>query len=249
MPGVSTRQLGDTLGFGPDGMPLPSPELVPIVREMAGNRLLLSFSGRDSLAMWLWLRDQGFELIPYWCYTVPGLSYDDEMIDYYERYFGCSILRLPAPETYRLLSAGAWQPPRASALLDHMDLVHYGWSDIEDMLAERFDLPATYLSAVGMKAADNLMRLRLIRQMGPIGTRRRHYYYAIWDWKTANVKASLAAHDAKLPRCYLYWGSTGDGIEYRWLRYLKDNLPDDYQRVLDVFPLAEAELFRYEQVK
>jgi hypothetical protein len=80
-------------------MPLPSPELVPIAREMAGNRLLLSFSGRDSLAMWLWLREQGFELIPYWCYTVPHLSYDDEMLDYYERYFGVHYC-LPHPRTY-----------------------------------------------------------------------------------------------------------------------------------------------------
>jgi hypothetical protein len=226
-------------------MPLPSPQLVPIAREMAGNRLLLSFSGRDSLAMWLWLRDRGFELIPYWCYTVPHLSYDDEMIDYYERYFGCSILRLPAPETYRLLNVGAWQPPRARALLDHMDLVQYGWSDIEDMLAERFDLPATYLSAVGMKAADYLMRLRLSRQMGRL--ERQAHYYTLCGIGRPDVRASLQ-RTTQTAKCYLTGAARATALNIV-LRYLKDNLPDDYQRVLDVFPLAEAELFRYEQVK
>jgi 3'-phosphoadenosine 5'-phosphosulfate sulfotransferase (PAPS reductase)/FAD synthetase len=93
------------------------------------------------------------------------------------------------------------------------------------------------------------MRLRLIRQLGPIGFKKRRYYYAIWDWKTADVKAYLEQHQIKLSKSYLYFGSTGDGIEYTFLHYLKDNLPDDYRKVLDVFPMADIELFRYESVQ
>ncbi len=234
--------------MGDDGMPLPSPELVPIARQIAGDRLLLSFSGRDSLAAWVFCREAGFELIPYWCYTVPGLSYDEQMLEYYERVFDTHIIRLPHPRTYELLRTGAWQPLENWRVLYWSQLPHVEFADIEDRLAKQFDLGPNYLCAVGIKAADNLMRMRLIRQMGPIGVKRRRYYYPVWDWKTADVKACLQSHGLKLSRSYLYFGSTGDGVEYEWLRYLRDNLPEDYQKVLDVFPLADLELFRYEQV-
>ncbi len=235
-------------GMSPDGWPLPSEELIPIVRENAGNRLLLSFSGRDSLAAWLYLREHGFELIPYWCYSVPGLSYDTQMLDYYEREMGVHIIRLPHPRLYEHLGAGSWQPLENWRVLYWSRLPRYDFADIEQLLARQFGLGDNYLSVVGIKASDNLMRLRLIRQMGPIGTKRRHYYYAIWDWKTADVKEHIQRHGMKLSRAYLHYGSTGDIIEYYWLAYLRDNLPDDYQKVLDLFPLADLELFRYEKV-
>lgn len=234
--------------FTADGLPLPSGELVDIARQIAGDRLLLSFSGRDSLAAWLYLRDK-FEIVPYFCYTVPHLSYDDEMLDYYERYFRTHIIRLPHPRTYELFYNGAWLPYDKWSIIAHACLPRFEFADIENMLAEQNGLPVNYLSVVGIKAADNLMRLRLIRQMGVIGYKKRHYYYAIWDWKTADVKSAIETAGLKLSKSYLYWGSTGDGVEYRFLAYLRDNLPEDYQRVLDVFPMADIELFRYEGVR
>lgn len=246
---VSTNQLNSALGFGSDGMPLPSPDLVPLARQIAGERLLLSFSGRDSLALWLYLREQGFELVPYWCYTVPGLSYDEEMLDYYERWFDTHIIRLPHPRTYELFYARAWMPPHTAAMLGAARLPRFEFADIERRLAGQLELGDNYLSAVGIRAADNLMRLRLVRQMGPIGLKRRRYYYGIWDWKTADVRDCLNHYGIKLSASYRHFGSTGDGIDYRFVRYLKDHLPDDYQRVLDVFPLVDLELFRYEQVR
>ncbi len=234
-------------GIGEDGQPIPSDDLRQYARDIAGNRLLLSFSGRDSLAAWLYLRDH-FELIPYWCYTVPGLSYDEQMLEYYEREFHCHIIRLPHPRTYELLRRGAWQPLENWRMLYYAQLPYFDYADIEQRLARQFGLGENYLAVVGIKAADNLMRLRLIRQMGPIGNKHRHYYFAIWDWKTVDVQEYIRKAGLKLSREYRYWGSTGDGIEYNWLAYLRDNLPEDYQKVLDVFPLADLELFRFEHV-
>lgn len=70
------------------------------------NRLLLSFScGKDSLAMWLWLREtKQVEIIPYFLYWVPGLSFVERALDYYEQVFGQRITRLPHPLFYDLLT-------------------------------------------------------------------------------------------------------------------------------------------------
>lgn len=239
----------DNRFFTSDGMPLPSDQLMSVARSIAGNKILLAFSGRDSLAMWLYLRDAGFEIIPYFCYTVPGLSYDAEMMAYYETQFNTHIIRLPHPRTYELFHARAYLPAHVCAMIGRCGFGRFTFADIEGYLAGQFGLGDDYLCAVGIKAADNLMRLRMIRQMGPIGLKRRHYYFSIWDWKPADVREAIRSKGLLLSRSYLYFGSTGDGIDYKFLVFLRDNLPEDYRRVLDVFPMADIEIYRHEGVK
>ena len=52
-----------------------------------------------------------------------------------------------------------------------------------------------------------------------------------------------------LPVDYHMFGRTFDGIDYRFLAPLKKNRPADYQKVLDWFPLAEMEVWRYERAQ
>jgi len=235
--------------FTQDGQPVPSIELAQIVHEMVGNKVILSFSGKDSLAMWLWLREQGFETIPYFCYTIPDLSFDREMLTYYQDFFGVRIYNLPHPLLYTLLRRGAFQMPDTWRLLSAMQLPEYDWADIEALIASENNLGDEYFSAVGIRAADNMMRNRLVHQMGPLGFKNRRYWWAIWDWKIADVMGTIRKYSVKLPRAYSIWGSTGDSVDYNAIRFLKDAYPDDYQRFLNLFPLADIELFRYEAVK
>lgn len=232
-----------------DGTVIPSADLVEVARGIAGNQMILSFSGRDSLACWLYALDCGLEVIPYFCYTVPGLSYDDEMLDYYESYFGTHIARYPHPRTYELFYAGAYHPAHIRALVYSMHLPRFTYADIEHKLAAENGLGDNYLSIVGIRASDNLMRRRLIKQMGPIGLKRRRYYFSIWDWTTGQVGDYLRQRNIKLSKSYLYFGSTGDGVDYNFVKFLRDNLPEDYRRVLTYFPMADIEIFRHEAVK
>ena len=49
----------------------------------------------------------------------------------------------------------------------------------------------------------------------------------------------------ELPVDYAWFGRSFDGIDARFLVPLKQHAPRDYQRVLEVFPLAELEVFRH----
>ena len=88
--------------FLPNGEPVPSNDLPALVEQLQGGdkRVLLSFSGKDSLAAWLFLVERGFDVIPYFCYVVPHLSYDDEVLDYYEKFFKTKIYRFLHPVSY-----------------------------------------------------------------------------------------------------------------------------------------------------
>lgn len=45
---------------------------------------------------------------------------------------------------------------------------------------------------------------------------------------------------------YKIWNRSFDGMKYQFLFGVKENYPDDWQTILEYFPLTELELKRYE---
>lgn len=239
-----------TAGFNADGNLYTSAELVPVARALAGNKIVLGFSGKDSLAMWLYLRERGFEIVPYMLYTVPGLQIDLTMREYYQDFFGQKIYYLPHPLFYEMLNAYQWQPAHRAAMMVNFDLPWFDFALVEDELAKENGLGDNYLAAVGYLATDNLGRNSFINRSGTLGHKHRKYYFAIWDWTFKDVMAKIRQHGVKLPRHYRIWGNTGTGrpFEYLGLKALREQAPDDYRRVIKWFPLLDLEFFRYEVV-
>jgi hypothetical protein len=246
------RNKRSFIAFTAENQPKSSTELVAVVRELVGNKILLSFSGKDSLAMWLFLREQGFEIIPYTLYTVPGLSFEDEARTYYEKFFGTKIYNLPHPYFYMMLRQCEFQPPTQAKTLMDCNLAEYDFADLEALIAAENGLdPENFFSAVGYLASDSLGRRSFINLQGPLGFARRSFYFAIWDWSRQQVMDAIHKAGVALPRHYRIWGNTGTGrpFEYLGLHALKQKSPADYERVKKWFPLIDLEFFRYEQVK
>lgn len=231
------------------GQPLDSDALIPYVREHYGETLLLSFSGgKDSLALWLHLREH-FEIIPYFLYWLPGLSFVEEALAYYEEWFDAEIVRLPHPLFYNMLRTGAYQEPHVVGTVDWLGLPKFDFADLDAIMCSYCDLdPERTLCAVGFRAADNIDRRNLIIQKGAIGTARRKYYYGVWDWNVEQVATIIKRHGVALPADYRYWGRTIAAFDYQFLKPLRTHFPADYERVRQWFPLIDAEFFRYEEM-
>lgn len=246
-PTTTRRQNESDIGFSPDGRPLAGLELIERVKASSpsGDTILLSFSmGKDSLAMWLYLREH-FEIIPYFLYWVPHLSFVDAALAYYEDWFGQEIIKLPHPLFYQMLRTYAYQEPHALALLAAMNLTDFDFAFIDDAIAayEGLDDP---FCAIGMRAADNIDRRNLILQQGGVGVKKRRYYYPIWDWTIEQVSRIIIDNRLKIPADYKYWGRTLAAFDYQYLKPLREAFPADYERIREWFPLIDAEFFRYE---
>lgn len=229
--------------------PPPGEEIVAQVRRESGAKTILAFStGKDSIAAQIAIRDSFEEVIPVYMYLVPGLEFIEESLDYYERtlFGGRKILRMPHPSLYRWLNALTYQPPHHVPVIEAANLASFEYRDIHDLVREQEDAPKA-LAATGVRAADSPMRHVSIMQHGAI-LRSKGEYFPVWDWKKDRLLREIERAKVKLPIDYRIFGRTFDGLDARFLIPMKKHLPRDYAKVLEWFPLAEADVFRAERM-
>jgi len=210
---------------------------------------ILAFStGKDSIAAWLQLRKYFKRIIPYYCYLIPNLEFVEKSLAYYEDFFGCHIYRLPHKTFYRWLNEFMFQPPKNVLTIEAANLPfedQYNDIVIGDIIRYCEQLPKSAYVANGVRMADSPMRRISIKTHGAINHNQKRFF-PVYDWKKADLIAAFDVSGVKLPVDYHIWGRTFDGIDYRFLKPLKDNFPKDYEKVLEWFPLAELEIARRE---
>lgn len=236
-------------------------DLLDYARETRGNKVLLQFSrGKDSIAMWLWLRENGFEIIPYTMSLVPGLGFQERSLEYYEQLFGQHIMRMMHPHFYYLCGSGIWMPPTDWAVFKQFkfdDTMKWAsFATIDNFIADDKGLtnPLPWCM-MGMRRAENLARMRLIDQQGVCADMKadelaRRHFYPIWDWKIDDICDVLDKYNVKLPIDYVMFGRRGttETPSYRRLKLIKERYPEDWGIMLEWFPLLDSQIFRYEQV-
>jgi 3'-phosphoadenosine 5'-phosphosulfate sulfotransferase (PAPS reductase)/FAD synthetase len=92
--------------------------------------------------------------------------------------------------------------------------------------------------------ADGINRRGSIMQNG--GYRSNHNkFFPVFDFSDKEVAELVAAHKIKVPYDYAIWGRTFDGPQYRFIKDLKRELPEDYEKIKAAFPLIDAVMLRY----
>ncbi|WP_245932703.1 phosphoadenosine phosphosulfate reductase [Aquabacterium olei] len=225
-----------------------SEQVIAKVRAMS-PRTLLSFScGKDAIGAHLAIRDHFDEVVPYYLYLVPGLEFVDESLDYYERtlFGGRRIIRLPHPSLPRMLNALVFQPPDRVSVLDRLDMAEHDYKEVTDAIKAELGMGDEVLTASGVRAADSPLRYMHFKKRGAI-TWTKGQYYPVFDWNKARLAEAIERAGVKLPVDYRLFGRTFDGIDLRFLIQIREHFPRDFQRILDWFPLAELELYRYDK--
>lgn len=227
-------------------MTAPSEQIIAEVRAKHGPRTMLAFSrGKDAIASWLAIRDHFEEVVPYHLFGVPGLEFVAESLAYFERFFGCKIHNLPHPAFYKQLRAFLFQTPDRAAVIAGADLPEFDYLALIETLGAEVGIENP-MAASGVRAADSPIRRISFQTHGAISPGRRHYY-PVWDWGIDRLVAAIEKAGVKLPVDYDLFGRSHDGLDLRFLLPLKKRRPEDYRRVLEWFPLAELEVWRFEK--
>lgn len=224
---------------------LSGEQVIAAIREQTDTILMAFSCGKDSIGAWLACRPHFERIVPFYMYLVPGLKFVERSLRYYEEFFGCQILRVPHPSLYRMLNNFVFQSPENCAVIEAANLANFEYESMYDEVRKKCGLPEAAFAASGVRAVDSPYRMVAIKRYGPINRKKRHFY-PIWDWNKARLLSEIRSAGIQLPADYRVFGRSFDGIDYRFLAPIRRTWPDDYARILEYFPLAEAEMKRRE---
>lgn len=202
------------------------------------DAVLLGFSGgKDSLVLADILHGRGFRVVPFFLHVVEGISFQEKALRWYERRYGEAVLRRAHPALHAYMQCGLYRPNA------YMDMRGVRWGDVLDSLR---DEAGTDTVVLGWKQSDSLDRRIVLRQMEleAIGKDAR-LVYPLSIWTDKMVMAHI--RQRRLPQPVRI-GRSGDvALSAVSLRFLRDNYPDDFARVLRVFPMADALIYREDE--
>lgn len=216
-----------------------------------GRPVLVAFSGgKDAIATELALQEAGIETILAYLYLIPrgrdgvSLRFVDDALARLEDQLQKPIHRYPHSSIYRMLNALVFQPPERCAIIEAARLPEPSYEQIWDLIREDLDLPADTWCADGVRAADSIVRRASLTRHG-VMKQSSHKVSPIADWLKAEVMGCISRHRIDLPVDYEWFGRSFDGIDYRFLAPIREHAPDDFERILHWYPLAELELIRH----
>lgn len=223
-----------------------SEQLCERIAEKSNGVAIVSFSmGKDSIAAYLQMRKYFDKLYPVFYYLVPGLSFQQKSLEYYENeVFKERIIRMPSPAIIRQLAHFMYQHPSAVDYIHEQNMYIPHYDEIFAAVKEDLHLPWETYTGVGVRMNDSLNRRFSIQRYGAENAKRCQFY-PVFDWNNEKLISEIRESGVKLPIDYRIWGRSFDGFHYKFLKPLKDHFPEDYEKVREIYPFVELELMRY----
>ncbi len=209
-------------------------------RVPRGRRILVAVSGgKDSLCtLDVCVREYGAENVSgFLMHLVEGLEVEWQHARRLEALFGVKIHGVPHWTLSHFLKESAYRPytsgsERIKALKQ---------PDVEAYVRQK--LGGDWI-AWGNRAADSVVRNAYLKRIQGVDEKFQRFY-PLWTWKKPDVYGYLRGR--KLPIPAITGGRVqmgGVSLTAECLTWLRDHHPGDLRKILDVFPFAEALLFR-----
>ncbi|MCF3107306.1 hypothetical protein LL912_00805 [Niabella sp. CC-SYL272] len=222
-----------------------SDELCQIMAERQKGVTLLRFScGKDAIASYIQLKRYFHTIIPIYHYLHPDLDFVNDSLVYYEEVMGTHIYRVPNQMLYKHLNSGLFQDLHSWNAIKRMQLPNFDNDEVNVFIKEDLGLDPGLYTAIGVRAADSLNRRRSIKMHGAVN-HNRLTFFPVYDWNMEKLTDEIQQSGIKLPVDYKIWGKSFDGLDFRFIKPLKDNFPNDYEKLKQLFPLINVELQRY----
>lgn len=195
---------------------------------------VISYSGgKDSLAV-LDLCSKTFEkIICFYMYLVPGLECIEWQLDYARTRYGVSILQYPHWILMRNMHAGIYFPNHYK--YDNLPLLEL--KDIYKIVQQDTGIN---LIATGAKSGDSLWRKYNLHNADK---KYKNVIFPIVEWNKFDVLAYLKMHNIPIPDTSA-GNATGIDLTSVSLLWLHDTYPEDFKKLCNYFPYAEAVVWR-----
>lgn len=168
-------------------------------------------------------------------HMIPGLRFQENHLCYLENRYGIQIDRVPHWAMSQAYSSGAFR------WLSRGSCPVLSYQEVKDAQRERTGI--AWIVA-GEKRSDSLFRAKVIAQHGGIRMETRDAF-PIAYWTDRQVLLYCRTRNIVLPADYRMVGrSISCQLTDEALVAIREHFPDDYAKILEVFPLAEAATLR-----
>jgi hypothetical protein len=201
--------------------------------------------GKDALVtLDLCVREFGADNVTcFFMYLVKGLRCVETTIRWCERHYKVEVHRYPHWRLGLAYKYAIYMPHRTGA--DQMrDMKQV---DIEQLA--RRDTGAEWI-AFGHRMTDSIERVGMLSRIEGIDQNSRRVF-PLWRWNEASVVAYLRARKIPPPvkLTILKRAMTGVNFQEDTLLAIRERFPDDFEKIIEVFPYLPAKLARYELKK
>lgn len=200
------------------------------------DTVLVAFSGGKDSVVTLDLCCRYFKrVIPFFMYIVAGLEFQEQLLDWYERRYGLEIVRLPHFEVSNFMRYGTFREYDFSVpIISITDIYAYMRATTDGIWI-----------AAGERINDSIVRRAMIKHSGTID-RNRGRFYPVAYWTKRNVLDYIKTKKLKLGVDSKKLGFSFKSLDGHELAMVKQEFPSDYERILRMYPFAEAAVRRFE---
>lgn len=206
------------------------------LQSQVTDSVIVSFSmGKDSIVALDFAYKHFNHVYPFFMYLVPGLEFQERDLRRYEQQYDTKIIRVPHFENSEFFRYGSFREPDETVPIVR----------INDIYASIREQTGAYWIMGGEKIADSIVRRPMLKRSGCIDEGRGRFYPLI-DWKKKDVLSYIKLNKLYLPRFQRELGFSFHSLAGKELSVIKKTYPNDYQRILQFFPEAEAGVIQYE---
>ncbi len=206
------------------------------VQSTIAREVIVGFSGGKDSIVTLDLCFKYFDrVVPFFMWVSPNLGFQEDFLKKYERRYKTEIIRLPHFEVSEFMKYGTFRNPDPNVSI----------ISINDVYAYLRELTGIEWIAAGERMTDSLWRRGMIHSSGSTDAKRRRFY-PLAHWKKNDVLHYIKQKRLHLPKSSRELGFSFRGLAGCELIKIKELYPEDYARILKLYPLAGAGVKRFE---
>lgn len=210
------------------------------VRKQTASAIVFVSFGKDSLVLLDLLYPRFDRLVCVFMYFVKDLEHINRYLRYCKaRYPKAEWVQTEHWNTTYVRRAGMYCEPEPDVRL----------KKLADVISEAREATGIQWVFLGMKKADSLNRRLMLMQYESSNYTNNGIAYPLAELTNRDVLAYMK--NAKLPAPVIYGKGTSSGIGFNLdcFLWLRDNCPQDLERIYKEFPLSRRILFEHDRKK
>ena len=201
------------------------------------NSVIVAFSGGKESIVVLDLACKYFKNVKaFFMYICPGLSFQERTLAWYEKKYGIEIIRLPHFDVSEFFHYGSYRVGDETFPIVSIN-------DIYKYVRQETD---TWWIAAGERIDDSIIRRAMIKKSSSIDKDRGRIYPVAY-WKKKEIAEYIKFHKLYLGEDSKKLGFSFKSLEGSELAMVKNYFPEDYEKILHLYPFAAAGVKRYEE--